>query len=1323
MPQVIDIPEVGAVEFPDEMGDEAIAKAIETNILPRSQKRAALMSQLEGERNRSTPVEEMALNALGNLDNTIRGDIEFIANAPAQIAQSIFGGPEPQKIEAGKPMIPIDANALREGIQSSPFLSRTILGSQGVPELAQSLSGMTTPENMAGLPAFGSGVAGRVLVSGFGAKAAVDIREIAGQAGENWDQMTPQEKSQLTADALVAATMVVAPATHAAVKSSEIATRTTKAEAANIDLIARQGMNPGKMTQEQAVYVDALKNLKDENGVRVAPATARTIADSLDAIKEAVEPGKPIFNDGIEGTIEKAERTTKPVVEEPAKQGWEKTADDKIVEGRALTSVEKAMRQKPVEPEKPLLETLKEEAAKEPDLEAAVKPDEVAAEPVKEPAPAPEPAIAEAQKPVLEAEATKPTQEPALQTKSPNEALATPASKVLGLTGTPTKIPISRIERAWDSFKSLFRARGNLPKEAYELKQRMDQERAMVGNQVRRTAGDLMAALMEHFELSGLDVAGGGSKRILPDFVQMMDDYYKGRIVNPEALPPKVRGILDDMRAHTDYWSNEVLKTLRRQRDSLPEAERANADNLIQTIENNLGVYVHRAYKFFDSKLGAEQWWAELPYIVKQKAIELVQENRPDATPAQAESLLRDWLSDLKDSNTGGVGGKVGSKDNSIFMRRNVIPKEIIDVLGEHRSPLINYARSVEKMAGWVAAERFLRDVKTEGMGNWLFEEGQNPPGFNTRIGGEGSKTIDPLGGLRTTEFIAQAFKKAIDGDAPSGAIMKWWYRAVGQTKFAATAQSLLTQQRNMLSRPWLAITAGHLGAFRYVIPSAKALWKDSFTSDRSSREYVDSAYKAGVIGDTWSGGELKALMRDALLEDVPTGELYQWSMLRAVKKYGWDIPQQLYKLSDEIGNLAGWENEKASQRKIHPEWTDERVGMESAKIVREIYPHYSTSPQVIKAFRKLPTGPFVTFFYQQIRSTVNSINRGLRESRSSNEAERKVGRDRLEGVALALLVGYMVQEVSKKMLGISDKEEEDYRKFLPDWSKNSKYIFTGADPKTGELSTINLSYLDPTSGMTDPLVALWTSLRTEEPAGDVGARVAGEALRPLLGETMLVSAGMDVARNTTKTGADVYNKTDDNITKVGKSIGHILTTLAPQTAVRIKKRIIPSFSNEQPEYGRKLEPGREVARELTGIAFEKFNFKNGLYDKSREFVSNDKESERVFRGTVAQRESATPQDILASYIDSDKRRFEYWSKMRGFYEAAIRRGVAPEEAAKIMQRGGIPKRDSMRIIANQYSPMPVTDSINTLATERKRQIPMKEIQDYRASVAGKSLN
>lgn len=891
------------------------------------------------------------------------------------------------------------------------------------------------------------------------------------------------------------------------------------------------------------------------------------------------------------------------------------------------------------------------------------------------------------------------------------ESLVTPAENVTGFTASV--IPKHFVRDLRSKVIEWGKIGGHLPEDVLEVQRVMEGKIGAEDWQVKATSKDFNDALQDVYKLSNVRMMGGGSKLIPAADVVAMDRYLKGE-VPASAIPEKLRAPLDNMRAEINGLSNQVLERISNRLDAMdPNTEAAqNLASLYERIKENQDVYLSRSYKYFDSTKNAPQWYEDLSPKVRADAEAYLKSSTPGKTMTDVEArttLLR-WLSDLKDPAGGkkGTGGALGAKDLSLFMTRKKIPQELRDVLGQYNNPLVNYARTVTKQAQWIAKEDFLQEVKARGMGKFLFEEGTEPPGFNTRIAAEASESMNPLNGLRTSPEIAEAFKQMDASYNPS-----FWWRGLmtlnAGTKMAATVQSLMTQIRNLTGRPIMAGMAGHL-RLDGAADALKAVYRTA-TDNVDWRDSVKRYAELKVIGDTSRAKELQKILQDAGLNDVAAADLNSWSLWKFSRRIAYDIPGEVYKLMDELGNIYGFEVEKAVQKRIHPDWKPEQIEQAAAKYVREVYPNYSEAPKFVQEFRKQPfVGPFVNFGFQVYRNMWNGIGHSLGEIRSKNPTEQKIGWQRLFSQLSSLTLSYALYEASKRALNISDEEENDFRFFQPDYAKYGRFLFTGKDDD-GKLSAINASYTDPYSYATDLTTVIMNGVQTGRDPFDIFVDATKQIFSPWMSESMLQTAVREAINGETDFGKPIFNKTDSEYDKFQKRVRHVMNTLLPGTLQRVKRRIIPAALNEQPASGKELDLATEIARELSGVSVEKFDFKTGLRYKGRAFVKDEDEAEMVFRSQIGGQKTLTDDDAVEAYAEANRRRFKVWQDLRKAYLAAVRRGVDPGEARRILvNESKLSAQTARSIVAGIYRPLAITDAMKDSAKRVKRTIPIERI-------------
>lgn len=285
--------------------------------------------------------------------------------------------------------------------------------------------------------------------------------------------------------------------------------------------------------------------------------------------------------------------------------------------------------------------------------------------------------------------------------------------------------------------------------------------------------------------------------------------------------------------------------------------------------------------------------------------------------------------------------------------------------------------------------------------------------------------------------------------------------------------------------------------------------------------------------------------------------------------------------------------------------------------IVKDTMPIYPRVGKAVKAIDMVPVfGNFTSFASENIRNSVNTVSRGLKEmSFEATPALRKrigdtaadalekeirgIGSQRvLSYAAVAQVIPSQMTKASMMATGTTDEELAALREQLPEYMDGHDLVILGND-KQGRIQYIDLSYVSPYAFVLDPARA---ALQVYNEKGKLGKseaeQIASGAYRglqmfvePFGAESMVFERFRDVLPSegieglglgrggNTATGAEVYSSVDSLGDKIGKGTAHIMNGLIPEYA-----RLAGEFKNLNPtSYPDMVEPGR-VYRAAAGI-------------------------------------------------------------------------------------------------------------------------------------------
>lgn len=772
-----------------------------------------------------------------------------------------------------------------------------------------------------------------------------------------------------------------------------------------------------------------------------------------------------------------------------------------------------------------------------------------------------------------------------------------------------------------------FTAKGFLPRGVFDRWISAKGEISRYESQIKFTVSDMKNAIREEY----------GDK--LTD-AQITDINLALQGKDPRnPIPPKTKALVQEMRDQIDNLTMRFID------------EGVVAGDMSETFAKNLGSYITRSYRKYD-----DPFWAEfVPEEVKNKAMAFLRAKYPNHSQEEMDGLINFLLYDSDAPMSVMKGGKLGSKDLSILKKRGDIAPEIRALLGEYGDPLLNYARSVTKMAGLIAKHHFLEDVKAQGMDKFLFEK---PTGkFFVPIAAEGSQTMAPLNGLYTTEEIAEAFNEFNEQD-PIADWLRYYMKINAYVKSGKTVFSVMTHARNFFGNLGFVIANGHW-RLNKAGQAAQTAWANVYSNDKVIREKLQEYIQLGIVQDSAMGGQLKAY-----LDDIRGGQgLFQKvneSRLKRIKNGILDVTQNLYQFEDDLYKIFAFENEKARYAKAFPGMPEDQLNQKAADIVRNTYPTYSLVPRIVKNLRLNPfVGTFVSFPSEVIRTTYNTA--ALAKEELSNPSTRDIGALRLAGLMSALLLPTIASYYSMFALGMDGEDDEDVKKFVAPWQKTSEFLYLGRDG--AKYNLIDLGFSDPHSYLKRPI----QSILNEDDLTKGGIKAIGEILEPFLSEEMLTARLIDVKRNEKETGDHVYNPDAPVGDRLRDIYAHMSAAGEPGT-FRSIENIYKGINGKTDKYGKAYNLQNEIAAALTGQRIESKDISQALLFRAYEIKDRFDRAEKDYY-RVSKSKSTTPEEIADAERKFKAANASVIKDAIDFYRSAIRLGIDPKEAKKTLSK------------------------------------------------------
>jgi hypothetical protein len=622
-------------------------------------------------------------------------------------------------------------------------------------------------------------------------------------------------------------------------------------------------------------------------------------------------------------------------------------------------------------------------------------------------------------------------------------------------------------------------------------------------------------------------------------------------------------------------------------------------------------------------------------------------------TPEEIEGLINYMLYNPEAPTALLKGAKLGSKDLSLLKKRGDIAPEIRALLGEYGDPLLNYARTITKMANLVAKHHFLVDIKAQGMNVFLFEK---PTGkYSAPIAAKGSKTMAPLNGLYTTPEIAEAFDE-FNSMEPVPEWMKQYLKINAYVKSGKTVFSIMTHARNFVGNLGFVLMNGH-----YRVDKAgnaiQTAFANLYSNDQKTREKFKEYVELGVVQDGGASGELRKYLED-IRKNKDFFEQINDSKVKKAKNATLETTQNLYQFEDDLYKIYAYENEYARYKKAYPDMDDQQLKEKAANIVRDTYPTYTMVPKIVKAFRANPLlGTFVSFPAEVLRTTYNTL--ALTKQELSDPKTRSIGAQRLAGTMMAMLLPSAASMATRALLGLDDQDDDDLRRFVAPWQKDSEYLYMGVDGDKYRI--IDMGYSDPHSYLKRPVYDL---LKGDD-LGESAINAVGSLAEPFLSEELLASHLIDLSRNRNEDGDHVYNPDAPVGDRAAAAWHHMQVAVEPGTIASLR-RLVKAAEGKTDKYGNKFELQNELVGLVSGQKQEVKDISQNLVFRALELKDRASLTEKGLL-VVTRNKNSTPEEIKEAQRIHDAAMQKISDDAYNTYMAAIRLGVNPREAKRTM--------------------------------------------------------
>lgn len=871
-------------------------------------------------------------------------------------------------------------------------------------------------------------------------------------------------------------------------------------------------------------------------------------------------------------------------------------------------------------------------------------------------------------------------------------------------------------QRTANTVAAGLRSRGNLPKSIDNLN-RMKQGEVTSRAQSVEQGNDRLA---QAIKAETPDADAG--------HMQLVHKALEGDAAAVAQLPPKTADAVAKMRSEIDTGTQDV-------QDSGAVGVIGNT-----IIEGNKGQYVQRKYRVHD-----DANYAPTKEARDAAHAELTKQGfSPDEANSRIETMLNDWA----DAKTeGGSAGKLNPKDFSSMIERKTIEPWIRDLMGEHKSPFTTFAKTVMSQAELAANHRFLERTKAVGTAEgWLHEDSTAPVGFTQRIAFPEDHAFSPLNGMRTTKEVAKAFNDIGTTAVKEYALpVRMLLAANRLAKTAATTGSMATQAVNMMGQPFFNMASGIVPTLGKYHSAAKAATTDSPTLRAAERffgkgrlvdsmrdgkvgEYLKDFHKYVPGGDTVSEGMLVNELKKANQHDVDLEpqdkNVFQKAkdIAKKVIDKPADVAAGIYQVPDKLGKFIHWDAEVARAKEAYPSMPEHQQKQIAADRVLNTVPSYSKLPAAVKALRFSPFGPFAGFTWESTRTLANNAIYGMQDMKAGlqtgNKALVKHGAQRLAGLTVVAGAGAAAAALSKKLVGVSDDEEENFRKNQPGYNENHNVIFTGRQP--GKMSYFDVSRFNPYAPILDSIKAVSRA----ESVPDAAVKGLSEYVGQNFGASQLFQSAMtDVQRNRTEAGRSISNPDDPLAKQLQDKLNHLAKALEPGSFKRLRTKIIPALKGESTDFGEELNAPSEIAYEASGLRGKTMDYDTSLGFKASQYGDQKRQTVKEFTRVAGTPGMKDADAVVDAYNTMEDRREAHFNEFKKLVDGAEKVGLAKKTIAARLRLKGVSDKEIGQLFAGEYVPYNPADSGLPEVQGKNKDFPVKQLMAaYKARAAARKV-
>ena len=328
----------------------------------------------------------------------------------------------------------------------------------------------------------------------------------------------------------------------------------------------------------------------------------------------------------------------------------------------------------------------------------------------------------------------------------------------------------------------------------------------------------------------------------------------------------------------------------------------------------------------------------------------------------------------------------------------------------------------------------------------------------------------------------------------------------------------------------------------------------------------------------------------------------------------------------------------------------------------RQNVPNYDALGKFQEVLRFGPTGDFIAFPTEQVRTSANTVTSGLIEIKVGQKLNKQGGRKKALGTAIATrgrarvfsftlyntTVGLGLRAIAPALKGLGWGAAGVLGLFAPSWGEDRNKILVSVDSRTGDVTTADLSGTDAYDVITEPLRTAERQVNSaEDTIGGIASGMAkGVAegivnfFAPYITPSIYAKAMTMAWTGQNSSGKEIRNSRQSFPNQIGDTITALIDELQPGGVVDIRKALgAMGVGAEQRDRFNREQTLSDVAKKGFGTVLTHTNFPTSWSNfQLSSFVNEARKAERIYKleQYAGGRETLTVADIIEGYKEAN---------------------------------------------------------------------------------------